>query len=103
MEWRFQVLGQDLHRENASNIFRRARAQGTFVFGLNGAFTAMGAERLVVAGVVIFAMLTALGGGIMRDMLSGSLPPVTFRDWRYLTVALVSAVVAYIGRRLLSR
>ncbi len=76
---------------------------GTFVFGLNGALTAMEAERLDVVGVVVLGVMTALGGGIIRDILIGSLPPVTFRDWRYLTVALVSAAVGYLGRRFLSR
>ena len=56
-----------------------------------------------VAGVAALDVMTALGGGIIRDILIGSLPPATFRDWRYLTVALVSAMVAYLGRRFLSR
>lgn len=76
---------------------------GTFVFGLDGALTAMEAERLDLVGVVVLGMMTALGGGIVRDVLIGALPPATFRDWRYLTVALVSAVVAFLGRRYLSR
>ncbi len=76
---------------------------GTFVFGLNGALTAMEAERLDLVGVIVLGMMTALGGGIVRDVLIGALPPATFRDWRYLTVALVSAVVAFLGRRYLSR
>ena len=76
---------------------------GTFVFGLNGALTAMEAERLDVVGVVVLGMMTALGGGIIRDVLIGALPPATFHDWRFLAVALVSALLAFFGRRLLSR
>ena len=76
---------------------------GTFVFGLNGALTAMEAERLDVVGVVVLGMMTALGGGIIRDVLIGALPPATFHDWRFLAVALVSALLAFIGRRLLTR
>ena|GEM_PF-2581724 len=59
---------------------------GTFVFGLNGALTAMEAENLDIVGVVVLAVITALGGGIIRDVLIGSLPPAAFRDWRYLAV-----------------
>lgn len=40
-------------------------------------------------------MITALGGGIMRDMLIGSLPPTTFNDWRYLVVAAAGGLIAF--------
>ena len=43
----------------------------------------MKAERLDLVGVVVLGMMTALGGGIVRDILLGALPPATFRDWRY--------------------
>ena len=76
---------------------------GTFVFGLNGALTAMEAERLDLVGVTVLGTMTALGGGIIRDLLIGATPPATFRDWRYLAVALGSAVVAFLGRRFLHR
>ena len=76
---------------------------GTFVFGLNGALTAMEAERLDLVGVTVLGTMTALGGGIIRDLLIGATPPATFRDWRYLAVALASAVVAFLGRRFLHR
>ena len=76
---------------------------GTFVFGLNGALTAMEAEQLDLVGVVSLGMITALGGGIVRDILIGSLPPATFRDWRYLAVAAASAVVAFLSRKFLKR
>jgi uncharacterized membrane protein YeiH len=76
---------------------------GTFVFGLNGALTAMDAEELDLVGVVVLGAMTALGGGIIRDILIGALPPATFRDWRYLAVALGSAMVAFVAHRCLDR
>ena len=76
---------------------------GTFVFGLNGALTAMEAERLDLVGVVVLGMMTALGGGIIRDVLIGALPPASFHDWRYLVVALVAALLAFVGRGHLTR
>jgi uncharacterized membrane protein YeiH len=46
-------------------------------------------------------MITALGGGIIRDILLGALPPATFRDWRYLAVAATGGVVVFLlGHRL---
>jgi len=73
---------------------------GTFVFGLNGALTAMESENLDLVGVVALAVITALGGGIIRDVLIGSLPPAAFRDWRYLAVAGGAGVVAFGARQL---
>ncbi|WP_323101359.1 trimeric intracellular cation channel family protein [Intrasporangium sp. YIM S08009] len=68
---------------------------GTFVFALNGALTAIRAARLDIVGVVALGMFTAMGGGIIRDVLIGSLPPATFSDWRYLVVAAVGALLAF--------
>ena len=60
---------------------------GTFAFGLNGALTAVRIVRLDLVGVLVLGMMTAMGGGIVRDVLIGSLPPATFNDLRYLAVA----------------
>ena len=60
---------------------------GTFAFALNGALTALRATRLDIVGVVTLGMITALGGGTIRDVFLDSLPPATFLDWRYLAVA----------------
>ena len=74
---------------------------GTFAFALNGALTALRLARLDIVGVVTLGMITALGGGIIRDILIDSLPPATFSDWRYLAVAAGGGLVAFVfGRRL---
>lgn len=74
---------------------------GTFAFALNGALTAIRAVRLDLVGVVTLAMCTALGGGIIRDLLIGAVPPATFADWRYLAVAAAGGLVAFTtGHRL---
>ena len=68
---------------------------GVFAFALNGALTAIGTARLDIVGIITLAMITALGGGIVRDILLGVAPPVTFRDWRYLVVATVGGLLAF--------
>ena len=73
---------------------------GTFVFGLNGALTAMEAENLDIVGVVVLAVITALGGGIIRDVLIGSFPPAAFRDWRYMVVGGGAGLAAFLARHL---
>jgi uncharacterized membrane protein YeiH len=76
---------------------------GTFAFALNGALTAVRTARLDIVGVVALGMITAIGGGIVRDVLIGDIPPATFRDWRYLTVAAGGGLVAFAFSRRLDR
>lgn len=68
---------------------------GTFAFAVNGALTALRVARLDIVGVVTLGMITALGGGIIRDVLLDSLAPATFSDWRYLAVAAGGGLVAF--------
>lgn len=74
---------------------------GTFAFALNGALTATRATRLDVVGVFALGAITAVGGGVVRDVIIGAVPPATFVDWRYLAVALFGALLAFLlGGRL---
>jgi uncharacterized membrane protein YeiH len=68
---------------------------GTFAFGLNGALTAVRAARLDIVGVVTLGVITAVGGGIIRDVLVGDVPPATLRDWRYLALAVGGGLAAF--------
>ncbi len=71
---------------------------GTFAFALNGALTAVRAADLVIVGVIALAVTTALGGGIVRDIILDDLPPATFSDWRYLLVAAAGGLLAFTSR-----
>ncbi|WP_239452059.1 trimeric intracellular cation channel family protein [Frondihabitans sp. PAMC 28766] len=74
---------------------------GTFAFALNGALTAIRTVRVDIVGVLVLGLVTATGGGIVRDVLLGRLPPSTFTDWRYLATAAAGSLIAFlIGRRL---
>jgi uncharacterized membrane protein YeiH len=87
--------------DTASPLFLTLDLTGTFAFALNGALTAIRVVRLDVVGVLTLGMITALGGGICRDILIDSLPPATLSDWRYLAVAASGSLVAFtFGRRL---
>lgn len=76
---------------------------GTFAFALNGALTALRVARLDIVGIVTLGMITALGGGIIRDVLLDSLPPATFSDWRFLAVAAGGGLIAFVFGRDLDR
>ena len=53
--------------------------------------------------MVTLATVTALGGGIIRDLIIGAVPPATLSDWRYLAVATTGGLVAFALARRLER
>lgn len=67
---------------------------GVFVFALSGALAAV-FRRLDVVGVVVVGTVSATGGGLLRDVLLGDVPPPALQDWRYVTVSGVAGVVAF--------
>ena len=77
---------------------------GTVAFAVSGALTAMH-KNMDVFGVIILAMTTAVGGGIVRDLILGIQPPGTFGHPIYGMVAMLTAVILFFPavRRLLGR
>jgi uncharacterized membrane protein YeiH len=73
---------------------------GTFAFALNGALTAARMVRLDIVGVLVLGIVTATGGGLMRDVLLGAVPPAAFTEWYYLAVASAGALMAFFITRL---
>lgn len=58
---------------------------GTFVFAVSGTLTA-NKQKFDVFGVFVIALVTAVGGGTLRDILIGSQPVGWMRDLNYLIV-----------------
>jgi uncharacterized membrane protein YeiH len=71
---------------------------GTFVFAVEGATAAVNGN-LDLIGIMTLAFCTALGGGIVRDVLLGALPPASLKDWRYPAIVLTSAVLVFFLHR----
>jgi uncharacterized membrane protein YeiH len=68
---------------------------GTFVFALEGSLAAL-AAHLDLFGDMVLAFATALGGGVMRDVLMGALPPSALRGWSYPVTAFTAALLAFL-------
>ena len=66
-----------------------------FVFALSGGLVAV-KKRLDLFGVLVLAGAAALGGGIMRDVLIGDIPPVGISDWRLVAAAVVAGLVTFL-------
>lgn len=71
---------------------------GTLLFAIEGASTAI-ANRLDLLGILVLAFATAVGGGIIRDVLLGATPPSALRNWRYPAVAFIGAAIAFLFHR----
>ena len=67
---------------------------GVFVFAISGALLAV-RKGFEIVGVTSLALVTALGGGTIRDLLLGDTPPVAFSNVWYLVVALTAAAVVF--------
>jgi len=48
-------------------------------------------------GVLVVSWITALAGGVLRDVMIGSIPPVGIANWRFVAVALLGGLVAFFG------
>lgn len=83
---------------NSARLLYAVDLAGTLLFGIEGA-TAAVAGKLDLLGLMVLAFSTALGGGIIRDLLIGFVPPSALRDWRYSATAFVGAAIAFFFNR----
>ncbi len=67
---------------------------GVAVFAASGASAGI-AKRLDLFGVAFVGFIAALGGGILRDLVIGAVPPLAFADWRYAVTAVVASVAVF--------
>lgn len=74
---------------------------GTLLFAIEGASAATSGQ-LDLLGVMVLAFATALGGGIVRDLLIGAVPPASLRDWRYAALAFFGGFIVFFLHRYLS-
>lgn len=70
---------------------------GTFVFAISGVLAAI-ENKFDMVGATIIGMVTAVGGGTLRDILIGETPVVWMTDMNYLIVAALALPVCYFFR-----
>jgi uncharacterized membrane protein YeiH len=75
---------------------------GTFVFAVEGALAGIDAG-LDVFGLLVLSFVTALGGGTIRDLLIGAIPPNSIRDWRYGATAFAGGGAVFFFHPLIQR
>ncbi|MBR3843418.1 MAG: trimeric intracellular cation channel family protein [Christensenellaceae bacterium] len=67
---------------------------GTVAFAISGALLAVEKENDIF-GVLFLGVTTAVGGGIMRDILTGELPPKAFQDPVYVLIAGITSLIVF--------
>ena len=68
---------------------------GTLVFAISGVLTAI-RHKFDLVGSVIIGLVTAVGGGSLRDMLIGQTPVGWMKDINYLYVVLLAVILTYL-------
>ncbi|MDX3073107.1 trimeric intracellular cation channel family protein [Streptomyces sp. NPDC088354] len=67
---------------------------GIFVFAISGALLAV-RKNYDVFGMAVLAEVTALGGGLIRDLIIGAVPPAAFTDLGYFLTPLIATAVVF--------
>lgn len=75
---------------------------GIAAFSITGVIAA-GKKDMDIFSIVLLGVVTALGGGTLRDIILDSNPVFWIADLTYLWVSLIAAVATFFGIRLISR
>lgn len=82
-----------------AELFRQiAECLGVIAFAVSGAMIAIERDSDLF-GVTLLGVITALGGGVIRDSLLGIVPPLLFVDPTYLLVSAVTGLVVFFVAR----
>ncbi|MBO4982056.1 MAG: TRIC cation channel family protein [Lachnospiraceae bacterium] len=88
--------------ENTDTFIFIIELIGTIAFASSGTLTAF-KQEMDIFGVNVLAIITAVGGGCIRDLIIGNTPPVMFREPVYALVAMITCNVLillfYLNRR----
>lgn len=67
---------------------------GVGVGAMSGALAAV-RKQFDVFGIFVLGWAAGLGGGLLRDVLIGAVPPVGISDWRLIVTALAATLIMY--------
>lgn len=70
---------------------------GTAAFAASGAWVAV-RRHMDLFGVLVLGAVTAVGGGTLRDLLLGDIPPFSLQDESYIYIAIIVSLVVFANR-----
>ncbi len=68
---------------------------GVVAFAVSGVITAL-KKNMDLLGVIILGFTTALGGGVIRDIILGMTPPAAFTDPTYAIIAIATSCIFFV-------
>lgn len=68
---------------------------GTIAFSISGAMVAIN-KKMDAFGVIILGLTTAIGGGIVRDLILGAVPPLAFTEPKYAIIAVITSILVFL-------
>ena len=78
-----------------NTVFIILEIVGTIAFAISGAMTAIN-RRLDALGVIILGVVTACGGGLLRDIMLGVFPQSLFIDSLYVIISASTSLLLFI-------
>lgn len=76
-------------------IFFPIEIIGTMAFASSGAMVAV-RKKLDLFGIIVLGVVTAVGGGMLRDLMIGAIPPNMFRNPVYVFAAFLTVLVLFL-------
>lgn len=77
------------------SIFFPIEIIGTVAFASSGAMVAV-RKKLDLFGIIVLGVITAVGGGMLRDLMIGSIPPNMFRNPVYVFTAFLTVLILFL-------
>ena len=75
---------------------------GTAAFAISGALAGIH-RQMDLLGVLVLGIVTAIGGGTLRDILLGDTPPFCLKNETYLYVSISCALLTFFAHHILHR
>jgi uncharacterized membrane protein YeiH len=70
---------------------------GTAAFAASGAWVGV-RKHMDLFGVLVLGIVTAVGGGTLRDLLLGDIPPFSLKNETYIYIAIAISLVVFANR-----
>ncbi len=80
------------------NILYALDLIGTAAFAASGAWVGV-RKHMDLFGVLVLGAVTAVGGGTLRDLLLGDIPPFSLKDETYISLAIAASLIVFVNRR----
>lgn len=71
---------------------------GTVAFAVSGAAVGL-AKKMDIFGIAVLSVATAVGGGMIRDVMAGIVPPFALRSSMGIMLSLVTAAIISMGAK----